>query len=160
MKQKLATLIATFLYSGLSPKAPGTAGSLLAIIIAMALFPMLSVSNLIIATLVLYFIGVWSSNIYMKETGTHDPGSIVIDEAAGIAITMAIAFPVMRANNIWEIIISGSVVFIFFRVFDILKPWPIRVIDKKVTGGHGVMLDDIAAGLFAGIFSYFTLYYL
>jgi phosphatidylglycerophosphatase A len=160
MKQQLATLLATFFYSGLSPVAPGTAGSLAAIIVGMVLFPWLSPILLLIAGIIIYVIGVWASNVCMEKTGSHDPGAIVIDEVAGIAIAMLVAFPYMNSDTILNALISGSVVFVFFRFFDIIKPWPIGFIDRKVKGGHGVMLDDVLAGIFAGIFSYLVLYLL
>lgn len=158
MKKALVTVLATFFYSGLSPKAPGTAGSFLAIVLLMAVFPVLSPLSLLLIVVFLYWGGVWASHYYMLEKQRHDPGEIVIDEAAGIALTALIAYPYIRYNTLMEWFLSAVTVFVWFRFFDILKPWPICFFDKKVKGAHGVMLDDIVAGIFAGIFSYLSLY--
>lgn len=162
MKQRLATCIATFFYSGLFPKAPGTAGSLAAICVFILAMPFLSQALLGLIAVLGYVIGIWASRVYMDTTGKHDPGEIVIDEAVGIAITLMIIHPFLNNSSggfySSEAFIAYILAFISFRFFDILKPWPISYCDKEIKGAHGVMLDDVVAGIFAGIFSYFTLY--
>ena len=125
--------------SGLMPKAPGTFGTLVAI----PLFLFLNQFELwvyIIATALISIIGIFFCTYTSKALGVHDHSGIVIDEIAGYLITM-IAVPTE-----WLWILIG---FILFRIFDILKPWPISWIDKNIHGGFGIMFDDVVAGLLA-----------
>lgn len=125
--------------SGLSPKAPGTAGTLLAvpIYLLIAPLPLWLYTALVLLAAVL---GVWICGVASRELQVHDHPGIVWDEFVGYWITMW-ALP---ASLLW--IIAG---FIVFRVFDILKPWPVRALDREVGGGLGIMLDDILAGVMA-----------
>lgn len=125
--------------SGLLPKAPGTYGSLAAIPFCIGLMFLSAPFQLffIIAT---FFIGWYASNVTEKAMGMHDNSSIVIDEFVGMFISVFM-FP-----NIWW---YTFIAFVFFRIFDVLKPFPISYLDKKVSGGFGVMLDDVLAGLVA-----------
>ncbi|WOH37504.1 phosphatidylglycerophosphatase A [Thalassotalea fonticola] len=125
--------------SGLSPKAPGTMGTLAAIPLYL-LCSQLSLNAFIAITIFISIIGIWICDKASKDAGVHDHGAIVWDEIAGFFITM-IAVPAT-----WQSIIVG---FIFFRILDIAKPWPISIADKKVGGGFGIMLDDIIAGILA-----------
>lgn len=125
--------------SGLSPKAPGTMGTLAAIPLFL-LCAQLPFYAFIAVTLLISIVGIWICDKASKDAGVHDHGAIVWDEIAGFFITM-IAIPVS-----WQSIVVG---FILFRIFDILKPWPISIADKQVTGGFGIMLDDIIAGILA-----------
>ncbi|MGQ8365055.1 phosphatidylglycerophosphatase A family protein [Glaciecola sp. 1036] len=125
--------------SGLIPLMPGTFGSLAAIpfLIAMAFMP---VSIFVVVTLLSIVIGIYICDKTAVDMGVHDHGSIVWDEIAGMFVT----FLFVPIN--WKSLLIG---FILFRLFDILKPWPIRLFDKKVDGGLGIMLDDVVAGLLA-----------
>ncbi|MCK5725523.1 MAG: phosphatidylglycerophosphatase A [Thiotrichaceae bacterium] len=125
--------------TGLSPIAPGTVGTLAAIPIYLLIQPLPLIAYLLICLVVSLF-GIWLCGRSQDELNLHDPGGIVWDEIAGYLITMILAPPG------WLWIVLG---FIFFRIFDIWKPWPIRWIDSKVEGGLGVMLDDIIAAVFA-----------
>jgi len=127
--------------SGLAPKAPGTFGTLVGIPFFL-LFADFSLFNYILVTLVFLLIGIWASQVYSDHLGVHDHGSIVWDEVVGYLITM-IASPPQ-----WQWIILG---FALFRLFDIWKPWPIRLLDKHVHGGVGIMIDDVLAGVYAAI---------
>jgi phosphatidylglycerophosphatase A len=125
--------------SGLAPKAPGTFGTLAAVLV---FFLMSGLTPLVYGLLVLV---VCISGIYIcgkaaSDVGVHDHGAIVWDEFAGFFITMFMV-PVS-----WQSVLVG---FILFRIFDIAKPWPISIVDKKLTGGFGIMFDDVLAGLFA-----------
>jgi len=125
--------------SGLSPKAPGTFGTLAAVPIFLAL----SVFSVYVYSLVTLFVclsGIYICGKAAVDAGVHDHGAIVWDEIAGFLITMLLV-PVS-----WQSVLVG---FLLFRFFDILKPWPISYIDKKIHGGFGIMLDDIVAGLMA-----------
>ena len=85
-------------------------------------------------------LGFWLCGKTAKDLGVHDHPGIVWDEIVGFLITMYL----VPLN--WAWILTG---FLLFRVFDILKPWPIRLIDQKVEGGIGIMLDDVLAGIYA-----------
>ncbi len=125
--------------SGLAPKAPGTFGTLVAIpfFLLLCKLPLLYYFLFILLAVIagIYFCGKTA-----KHFGVHDHSGIVWDEMVGFWVTM-FAIPVS-----WGSIIAG---FLLFRLFDIWKPYPIRQLDQRVTGGIGIMLDDIVAGLFA-----------
>ncbi|TLP39457.1 phosphatidylglycerophosphatase A [Arcobacter arenosus] len=139
-------LFLTLFYSGLSPKAPGTVGSFLALILGIALLQIIDVSTLFLLAILITVIAVKQIDIYEKEVGVHDSKEIVIDELAGMWIALSIC-GITQEN----MIIMASLAFIYFRVFDIWKPSIIGRIDKKVEGGWGVMGDDVIAGIAAGI---------
>jgi phosphatidylglycerophosphatase A len=142
---RLALIIAEFFYFGRFPKAPGTAGSLGALLIwlpALYFWPWWTIAALII---VLFVIGLWASNFGISHYGTHDPKQVVIDEVVGIGIPFLIIAP-----NYREVIVA----FLLFRFFDIWKPWPIRAIEKKFPNNWGIMLDDVVAGIFALVILY------
>ena len=142
----------TFGGSGLATKAPGTAGSLAALIVGVALLQVVPMQTLFMLTLAVTVIGIFEINKYEKATNTHDDKSIVIDEVAGmwIALMFAVATAkTMSYDYAYELAIIGS--FAGFRLFDIWKPSTIGVIDRKVKGGLGVMGDDILAGIAGGL---------
>ena len=133
-------------FSGLSPKAPGTVGSFVSLIIGLFLLEFLHVSTLFLLALLITVIAIKQIDIYEKEVGIHDGKEIVIDELAGMWIALSIC-----GINSSNIIIMASLAFIFFRIFDIWKPSIIGKIDRDVKGGLGVMGDDVVAGIAAGI---------
>ncbi len=140
---KLAALIATWFGSGLLPKAPGTWGSLAALPFAwVILFVAPSALALVAASFLLLFVGVWASALHSDTLGTHDAGEIVVDEVVGQWIVLAVA-PISP--------LGWAAAFVLFRIFDVIKPWPINWIDKRVTGGWGIMLDDVVAGIFGAL---------
>lgn len=125
--------------SGLSPYAPGTAGTLAAI----PFFLLLSGLNptwYVLVTAVCGVAGVFLCERTSKALGAHDHAAIVWDEFVGFFITMLFV-PV----SVTTVVIG----FCLFRIFDILKPWPVSVMDTRIKGGLGVMLDDVFAGLYA-----------
>lgn len=125
--------------SGLAPKAPGTFGTLAAIPLYLLISDLPAV--LYVAVLAISFaVGVYFCSYTSKALGVHDHPGIVWDEFVGFWITM-LAVPVS-----WPWILAG---FILFRIFDIFKPWPVKVADKKMQGGFGIMFDDVLAGLYA-----------
>lgn len=140
----------TWFGSGLSPKAPGTAGSLAALPFVWLAHELHLMWALGLLALLFLVVGAWASNRYMAATGkVGDPKEIVIDEVVGQWLVFA-AMPLMwlPISYEWqlEILAAG---FVAFRFFDILKPWPISMIDERMKGGWGVMLDDVAAGVAA-----------
>ncbi|SFV51453.1 Phosphatidylglycerophosphatase A [hydrothermal vent metagenome] len=148
----LQKLFLTFFGSGLSPKAPGTVGTLASLPFGVIIIDTMGVDTLFMLTLAITIIGIFEINKYEKITGIHDQQEIVIDETAGIWLTLMISYSTLSTLSfeyaeVTTIILS----FLSFRLFDIWKPSTIGVIDKKVDGGLGVMGDDILAG-FAGGF--------
>lgn len=133
-------------FSGLSPKAPGTVGSFVSLIIGLFLLEFLHPSTLFLLSLLITVIAIKQIDIYEKEVGIHDGKEIVIDELAGMWITLAIC-----GINSSNILFMAPIAFIFFRLFDIWKPSFIGKIDRDVKGGLGVMGDDVLAGIAAGI---------
>lgn len=137
-------LFLTFFYSGLSPKAPGTAGTIAGAALGWVILQFLPVATLFLLTLLITIAGIKEIDKYEKESGEHDNGWIVIDEVAGIWLAFCL---------IPQTPVAMVLAVIFFRILDILKPSIIGKIDKNVKGGKGVMGDDLVAGLFAGILS-------
>jgi len=129
--------IALGLGSGLSPKAPGTAGTLLTVPLVYALQQQ---SILVYAAVTLFVLltGSWICGYAAKKLQVHDHSGIVYDEVAGFLITM------MFAPKGWLWMLVG---FALFRFFDAVKPWPISWLDKNVGGGFGIMVDDVLAGI-------------
>jgi len=146
--------------SGLSPKAPGTFGTLAAIPLFYLLL-MLTMEWYIAVLVVSSLVGFWFCDVTSKAMGVHDHKAIVWDEFVGFWITMLPAFIyVDGVSNQGGVPILWVVIgFILFRFFDIIKPFPISWLDKKVSGGFGIMIDDIVAGLFAAIGLYFIILY-
>jgi phosphatidylglycerophosphatase A len=127
--------------SGLAPFAPGTFGSLVGLAFALALAPLGLAWN-IAAVAVAVLGGIWICGESARRLGVHDHPAIVWDEVAGMMIAM------LAAPEGWW---GAPLAFALFRLFDILKPWPIREIDHGLGGGAGIMLDDVLAGIFAAL---------
>ncbi len=124
-------------------KAPGTAGSAAAAVLAL----FLPFHARLCAIVVLFAVGVWAAGSYEKTSGRHDPGEVIIDEVVGQLI--ATLGHVSGAGSL----AAGDFVvpaFILFRFFDILKPWPVGACEKA-PGGWGIMLDDVAGGILANL---------
>ena len=151
-------LFLTFFGSGLSPWAPGTTGSLAALVVGVTILQFFPTQTLFMLTLAITIIGIFEINKYEKETKTHDDKSIVIDEVAGMWLALIIAVSTAEKMNYayaHEVAIVAS--FVAFRLFDIWKPSTIGTIDRRVPGGLGVMGDDILAGIAGGFLSVIVL---
>lgn len=148
----LQKLFLTFGGAGLSPKAPGTVGTLASLPVGIAILYYLGMETLFILTLTITVIGIFEVNKYEKETGTHDQQHIVIDEAAGMWLSLMIAYTTaITMTYPYAEILAIIFSFATFRLFDIWKPSTIGWIDRELKGGLGVMLDDILAGVAAGL---------
>lgn len=139
-------LIATFFGAGYAPIAPGTVGAIFACVISVLLSYFISdLTQYTILHIVLvllgYVLGVWACNALAPEWG-DDPSRVVMDEAIGFWITILFVSPT---------VVNLIIGLVLFRIFDIAKPLGIRTIDQKVKGGHGVMLDDVVAGIYGNI---------
>ncbi len=137
----ICTLLATACGAGFVPVAPGTAGSAVAIPLAWGLAHLGEPAYLLAMVAITAF-GIWAADVYEATYGTSDNQRIVIDEVAGMLLTLA-AVPRGPFNLL--------VGFGLFRLFDTWKPWPVRWLDRNVHGGLGVVLDDLGAGVYAGL---------
>lgn len=141
--RKALHLIATFFNIGYSKKAPGTFGTVAAIPLAWALLAWGPIYGMI-CTVLLVPVAIVAAQVYETDfaDGGHDSSAIVIDEVVGFLVTMT-WMPVT-----WQAFVVG---FMLFRILDIFKPFPISFLDRKVPGGVGVVVDDLAAGLIANV---------
>ncbi|NOQ31647.1 MAG: phosphatidylglycerophosphatase A [Helicobacteraceae bacterium] len=142
-------------YSGLFPKAPGTAGSFVALLIGIPFLAYFGSQTFFGAAVLLGILGVKAIDKYELKTGTHDDKKIVIDELVGLWIALSIAPAFFNYDSMLNfengMLIQVILSFILFRIYDIKKPSIIGRIDRNVKGGIGVMGDDVIAGFAAGI---------
>ena len=159
MDKKFAHIIATYFGLGLSKFAPGTIGSLGTLPLAYALIYWGGFKALIIASILIFAVGVWATDIVIKDTGIKDPSKVVIDETVGQLLSFSIvafmAPEYLLGYESWLFYVAG---FAFFRFFDILKMGPVKYFDTKVLNAYGVMLDDVFAGLFTAVCLLIVLY--
>ena len=165
--QTLRVVFLSVLYSGRSPKAPGTAGSALSVLLGLPIL-LYSAQTLFLLACLLGIIAVREIDKWEAYSGKHDEKWIVIDELVGVWLAMSILcygnpslwLTIDKSADIWLIIstlwheghfVHIMLAFVLFRVFDIWKPSIIGRIDRKLKGGLGVVLDDVAAGIVAGI---------
>jgi len=125
--------------SGLAPRAPGTAGSLLALVPCWFVSAWAWPFTLVLG-LAVFGLGIWICGVSARRLASHDDPAIVLDEIAAMLL-LAIVVP----QNIYQWLLA----FLLFRVFDIAKPWPIRDLDHRLSGGLGIMLDDLMAAVYA-----------
>lgn len=139
--EKLALCLALWFGAGLMPKMPGTFGTLAAVPIALVMNDLGAFYQILV--LVIFIpTAVWSSGLSQRLLGRNDPPEVVIDEVAGLLLT------IFLLPTSWITLCLG---FTLFRLFDILKPFPIRRLHKGVRGGTGIVLDDILAGIYANL---------
>ena len=144
LKINFNTIFVSVFGIGFIPIASGTFGSLAGLLIGYILY-LINFNLFFIIIPLLFIFGVIASNTYQKQTGEKDSSVIVIDEVVGQLIAM-----IFVVDNLTLVFWS----FIFFRIFDIFKPWPASYADKKMIGGLGVMVDDVFAGIYAAILIY------
>lgn len=150
----LQKLFLTFFGAGLSPKAPGTMGTLASLPVGLAILYYLGMETLFMMTLLITVVGIFEINKYENRTGIHDQQHIVIDEAAGMWLSLMIAHSTaITLDYPYVDILAILFSFTAFRLFDIWKPSTIGWIDRKLKGGMGVMLDDVLAGIAGGLLS-------
>jgi len=144
-----ALLLATWWGTGLSPRAPGTVGSLAALPFCSIWLLYLPPWGVAGVALLLLFLGVWAAEQAGAAWGKPDHGAIVIDEVLGQLLALALPYYVLGASAVsFQFLLVG---FVLFRLFDIAKPWPVSYFDNHWKSGWGVMLDDVVAGLLAGL---------
>ncbi len=155
---KLNWFFLTLFYSGLSPKAPGTIGTLVSLPIGVAVLIFLGPQTLILLSLLITLVAIKSIDRYEAVSGIHDNQKIVIDELVGMWIALSIAPGILFTLGDLATLDNGILIqivlsFILFRLYDIKKPSIIGRIDRDAKGGWGVMGDDIIAGFTAGVSS-------
>ena len=139
--RRLGVFVATCAHVGYAPVAPGTFGSLLALVLYYLIRRQQSTTIELGALAVIVVIGLWSATEAEHHFGGIDPGPVVIDEVVGMLMTLA-----LHPVNIWGAIAG----FFIFRVLDIVKPWPARRLEL-LPGGFGVVLDDVMAGVYGNL---------
>jgi phosphatidylglycerophosphatase A len=132
--------LATGFGSGLAPRAPGTVGSLVALLPWWLWLRALPPWHYALVLGCAFALGVWAADRVIEQLGSPDPGVVVWDEFVGLWLALLLAPPG------WAWMLAG---FALFRLFDIWKPWPVRWADRAVHGGFGTMLDDLLAGAYA-----------
>ena len=143
-------------YSGLTPKAPETVGSLLSLAFGVLLLAYLGPQTLFLAAIFLTLVGVKAVEKYQKSVETHNDSRIVIDKLVGMWLALSIAPGIFTPLSELSILSNGMLIqillsFALFRYFDIKKPSIIGRIDREAPGGYGVMFGDVLAGVAAGI---------
>ena len=139
---RTAVAIATLFGVGFAPAAPGTVASIVALPCAWTITYFFGRFALLFAAILALAIGTWACQLYAHAKGQTDPSECVVDELAGQWIACAFA-PFT--------LLGFGLAFLLFRVFDILKPFPISLVEKELPGGIGIMADDVVAAVFAGI---------
>jgi len=141
LKEAFILLLSSWFGVGRLPLAPGTWGTLGAVPLVL-IISYFGPIPAVISLAVIIPLAVWTSDISQKVLGKDDPPEVVIDEVAGYFVAVF-----LLPFSWWSFILG----FLLFRIFDILKPFPIRMIHKKVKGGIGICLDDIVAGVYANV---------
>jgi len=139
--RRLGVFVATCAHVGYAPVAPGTFGSLAALVLYYLIRRQQSTAVELGAIAVIIVIGLWSATEAEHHFGGIDPGPVVIDEVVGMLMTLA-----LHPVNIWGAIVG----FLIFRVLDVVKPWPARRLEL-LPGGFGVVLDDMMAGVYGNL---------
>jgi len=127
---------------GYLPKAPGTWASLIALPVAWAISNLFGILVFLIIIGILFCIGIWAANRCIKYFGHKDPSYVVVEVGVGQFFTLVFIPPDL---------IFYTIGFILFRIFDILKPWPINWADRDLNSGFGIMFDDVLAGVYSSI---------
>ena len=141
LKAKTALFLSTGFYIGYAPFAPGTLGSFEGLFFCY-LLSKIPLGAALVATLIFIALAIWIAHEAEKVIASKDPGCIVIDEVAGMMVTL-LGLPFTPV-----VALAG---FLLFRVLDVFKPPPIRTVERKMTGGVGIVLDDILAGIIANL---------
>jgi len=192
MHKKVAEFFATVCYIGKIKYAPGTFGSLIAFplcyiimhftlnnqivfhidgldVVEQQIITLIAIE--LLATLLLFGLGVYFTSIYIKDSREQDPKEVVIDEVVGQMLVIILgSFSVILAfgtklpehfdATIIDFICLFLLPFILFRLFDIVKPWPINWLDQNIKGAWGVMVDDVAAAIFAVVVHYVIVFFI
>lgn len=143
---RLAVALATWFGTGFLPTAPGTWGSLVALPLAWLLLEYIGLYGLASAIFFALAAGVWAAQKYIDKAGGNDPAEVVIDEVAGQWLTILV---MAMFASFHDSVINYGLAFAAFRLFDIWKPFPIAFLERRLDDGLGIMVDDLAAALYA-----------
>jgi phosphatidylglycerophosphatase A len=149
MSKKIALVIATYFGLGLSPKAPGTVGSVGTIPLAFVLAYFFGIYGIVIAAILIFVVGTLATDEIIRDQEEKDPGKVVVDEVVGQLLAFTFVADSMLYHNLqnWWIYLLGLAA---FRFFDICKMGPVKWFDSKMKNAVGVMMDDVCAGLMGG----------
>ena len=145
--KKLSSIIVTLFNVGKFPFAPGTIGSIFSFLLLFLLINSIQYIFFLIIFIIIFIVSIYFINIYNEKTIEKDSKEIIIDEFLGCYFIF-IFFPIFKNENIYVFLLLS---FILFRILDILKPFPINLIDKKFKNSYGIIFDDILAGLYTVI---------
>jgi phosphatidylglycerophosphatase A len=177
-KFKIAELLGTFFYTGKSRFCPGTVGSIATVLLYFLIIYVilaLKINPIIfsfLVTILVFCIGYWATEVYITETKKDDPREIVIDEVVGQLLSFIFSFSFVFFIGNYNILLTQNVfpyflhIFllitpvIFFRIYDITKPFVIGKIDSKMNNALGIMLDDVVAGIYGGLTNAIVIYLL
>mgnify|MGYP000926063085 CR=1 FL=1 len=157
MTTAVGKTLATFFGAGYWPKGPGTAGSIAAVLVAWALHTYAGWDQLAFMVLGILSMApaIWASEVTARSLGAKDPQIVVVDEVVGQWITLSAA---AHYEGAWPWVIG----LVLFRVFDIVKPWPVRQLEAVKPAGAGIVLDDVMAGVYGAavlaLLGWFKLY--
>ena len=140
LRTRVGLTIATALGAGYAPKAPGTCGAAVGLLLWIVLPHVLWIQ--LAAILVISVVGSWGGDVAEQHFNKHDPGQVVVDEVAGMMVTLVLN----PAGGFGWLLVA----FLLFRAFDIVKPFPVRQFER-LPGGIGIMADDLAAGVYANL---------
>ena len=158
MSKKLALVIATYFGLGLSPKAPGTVGSIGTIPLAFVLAYFFGLYGILVAAIIVTVVGIIATDAVISGQEDKDPGKVVIDEVAGQLLAFVLVSDNLYHNTeLWWIYLAGLAA---FRFFDICKMGPVKWFDSKMKNAYGVMMDDVCAGLMASVIVWMIFKYL
>lgn len=144
----LAHSLATWFGTGFLPKAPGTWGSLAALPLAWLLLEYVGLYGLVSATFFFLAAGVWAAQKYIDTAGGNDPAEVVIDEVVGQWLTIVV---IALFGSFHDSLINYGLAFVAFRLFDIWKPFPIALVERRLDDGLGIMVDDLIAAVYAAM---------
>ena len=151
MSKKIIFYIVTLLCIGKISKIPGSIASLATTIFLFFLFHILKISPnfVLISLIIIFFISLYAVNIFIKDLDNKDPKEVVIDEFIGQSIPICL-YEIAHegSKDINQVLTFYFIMFILFRIFDIAKPYPVSYYDKNFKNSFGVIMDDVAAGLY------------
>lgn len=157
MSKKIATIIATYFGLGLSPKAPGTVGSVGTLPLAFILAYWFGIYGIVVASVLIFVIGTLATDELIRDEEEKDPGKVVVDEVVGQLLTFTFVADMLYQNpSTWWIYPLGL---LSFRFFDIVKLGPVRWFDRNMKNAYGVMMDDVCAGLMGSATLWFAVKY-
>ena len=151
MLKKINFLFVTLFGIGKISKIPGSIASLVTTIFLYFTFYVLKISpeNILVGVIIVFFVSIYAVNIFIKNLDEKDPKEVVIDEFIGQSIPICLyEIAHQEVKNTNEVLTFYFIMFILFRIFDILKPYPVNYYDKNFKNGFGVVMDDVCAGLY------------